>query len=328
MRAVLPAEPGDASPSPRLGDWPEPVVGRGEVLLEVRATAINRADLLQLRGRYAPPPGESPIPGLEAAGVVLGVGEGVERWREGDRAMALLAGGGHAERVAVPAGQLMPIPRRLGFVEAAAIPEAAITSWVNLVEEGGLRDGEWVLLTGATSGVGTFALQVARSLGARVLACGRDEERLRELEPLGPIACLALDETLAERVRQATGGAGADLAIDLIGGTWLPAVLSSLAPRGRCVLVGLVAGRRAELDLGPVLTRRLRLVGSVLRSRPREEKARLVAAFAAHGLERLADGRLSPVIAAVHPFDRIADAYADLERGGRVGKQVVELSAG
>lgn len=325
MRAVLPAEPGDAAPSPRLGDRPEPVAGRGEVLLEVRATALNRADLLQLRGRYAPPAGESPVPGLEAAGLVAAIGEGVEGWRVGDRAMALLAGGGQAERVAVPVGQLLSIPDRLGFIEAAAVPEAAITSWVNLVDEGGLRPGERVLLTGATSGVGTFALQLARSLGAEVLACGRDRERLRELEPLGPAACLTLDGRLPERVGEVTAGRGADLALDLVGGAWLPTVLASLAPRGRCVLVGLVAGRRAELDLGLLLARRLRLAGSVLRSRPREEKARLVASFAAHGLELLRDGRLAPVVAAVYPFERIAEAYSDLERGGRVGKLVVEL---
>lgn len=182
-----------------------------------------------------------------------------------------------------------------------------------------------MLLTGATSGVGTFALQVARSLGAEVLACGRDLDRLRSLEPLGASATLLFDEDLPARVRAATGGGGADLALDLVGGAGLPKVLASLAPRGRCVLVGLLAGRRAELDLGLLLTRRLRLVGSVLRSRSREEKARLVAAFGAHGLERLADGRLAPVVAEVYPFERIADAYADLERGGRVGKLVVEL---
>ncbi|MCB1007444.1 MAG: zinc-binding dehydrogenase [Acidobacteria bacterium] len=323
MRAVLPAEPGiDA---PRLGDWPAPVAGAGEVVLEVRATALNRADLLQIRGRYDPPAGESRVPGLEAAGVVASVGPGVAGWRVGERAMALLAGGGQAAAVAVPAGQLLPIPDALGFVEAAAVPEAAITSWVNLVEEGGLRAGERVLLTGATSGVGTFALQVARSLGAEVLACGRDLDRLRALEPLGASVTLLFDEDLPARVRAATGGGGADLALDLVGGAGLPKVLASLAPRGRCVLVGLVAGRRAELDLGLLLTRRLRLVGSVLRSRSREEKAHLVAAFGAHGLERLADGRLAPVVAEVYPFERIADAYADLERGGRVGKLVVEL---
>jgi len=323
MRAVLPAAPG--TEGPRLGDWPEPVAAEGEVLLEVRATALNRADLLQMRGRYDPPAGESPVPGLEAAGTVAAVGSGVEGWRVGDRAMALLAGGGQAERVAVPAGQLLPIPDGLGFLEAAAVPEAAITSWVNLVEEGGLVAGEHLLLTGATSGVGTFAIQLARALGARVLACGRDRERLRQLEPLGVDATLLLDDELPRRVREATGGAGADLALDLVGGAGLPLALASLAPRGRCVLVGLVAGRRAELDLGLLLTRRLRLVGSVLRSRSRQEKARLVAAFAVHGLERLADGRLAPVVAGVYPFDRIADAYADLAAGGRVGKLVVEL---
>lgn len=328
MRGVLPARPGAPDRSPRLGDLPEPVAGRGEVLLEVHATALNRADLLQARGRYDPPPGESPVPGLEAAGVIGALGEGVEGWRRGDRAMALLAGGGQAERVAVPAAQLLPIPETLSFEQAAALPEAAVTSWVNLVEEGALVSGEEVLITGATSGVGTFAVQLARELGGRVVVAGRDEERLRPLLELGARAAVRLDDMLPGVVRGATGGQGADLALDLVGGRWLPAVLESLAPGGRCVLVGLVAGRRAELDLGLLLSRRLRLVGSVLRSRSREEKARLVAAFAAYGLPRLADGRLRPVIAATYPLEGIAEAYADLERGGRNGKLVIRVARG
>ncbi len=327
MKAVLPPDAASPHSAPRLGDWPDPVPGRGEVLLAVRATALNRADLLQLRGHYDPPAGESQIPGLEAAGEVLAVGAGVAAWRPGDRAMVLLAGGGQAERVVAPAGQLMRIPERLSFVEAAAVPEAAITAWVNLVEEGSLRAGESVLLTGATSGVGTLVLQIARELGARVVAAGREGERLAALEPLGAAAWVLLDDNLTDSVRRATGGKGADLALDLVGGPWLPLVLASLAPRGRCVLIGLVAGRRAELDLGLLLGRRLRLTGSVLRSRPREEKARLVAAFSAFGLPRFEAGALRPVIAAVHPFEEIATAYADLERGGQTGKLVVELTA-
>jgi putative PIG3 family NAD(P)H quinone oxidoreductase len=327
MRAVAPWNP-DAPKQVVLIEWPEPEAGPGEVVLEVRATALNRADLLQVAGHYPPPPGETPVPGLEAAGVVASVGPGVEGWRPGDRAAALLAGGGHAERVAVPAGQLLAIPANLGFREAAALPEAAITAWTNLVAEGKLRAGEWVLISGATSGVGTFAVQLARELGARPIAAGRDPERLALLAGLGAEALVALDETLPDAVRAVTGGAGARLALDLIGGRWLPPLLAALAPGGRCILVGLVAGRRAELDLGLLLQRRLELRGSVLRPRPRAEKAELVAAFSAFAAGRLADGRLRPVIAGTYPFERIAAAYEDLAAGGRVGKLVLDVAPG
>lgn len=327
MRAVAPWNP-EAPRQVVLTEWPEPEAGPGEVVLEVRATALNRADLLQVAGHYPPPPGETPVPGLEAAGVVASVGPGVEGWRPGDRAAALLAGGGHAERVAVPAGQLLAIPANLGFREAAALPEAAITAWTNLVAEGDLRAGEWVLISGATSGVGTFAVQLARELGARPIATGRDPQRLALLSGLGAEVLVALDETLPEAVRAATGGFGARLALDLIGGRWLPPLLAALAVGGRCILVGLVAGRRAELDLGLLLQRRLELRGSVLRPRPRAEKAELVAAFSAFAAARLADGRLRPVIAGTYPFERIAAAYEDLASGGRVGKLVVDLSPG
>ena len=334
MRAVAPWSP-DSPARALLVDRPEPEPAHGEVLLEVRATALNRADLLQLRGKYPPPPGESPVPGLEAAGVIAALGPGVERWRVGDRVAALLAGGGQAERAAVPAGQLFEIPPGLSFVQAAALPEAAITSWTNLVEEGGLQAGEWVLVSGATSGVGTFALQLARELGGRPIGAARDSERLHLLSDLGAEAAVALDADLPAAVRAVTGdggddgggGGGADLALDLVGGRWLPSILASLAPRGRCVLIGLVAGNRAEIDLGALLRARLRVTGSVLRSRPRAEKARLVADFERFAAPRLADGRLRPVIARVHPFAAIAEAYEELERGGVTGKIVIDLAA-
>jgi putative PIG3 family NAD(P)H quinone oxidoreductase len=324
LRAVLPFDPA-RGPAPVLGEVPDPRPGPGEVLVGVRATALNHADLLQLRGLYPPPPGESEVPGLECAGVVEEVGVGVAGFRPGARVMALVAGGGHGERVAVPAGQLMPLPANLSFAEGAAIPEVALTAWTNLVAEGGLAAGETVLVAGAASGVGSFAVQLAHELGARVLVAGRSVERLERLRELGAAACLALGADLAAGVRQASGGRGADLALDLVGGEWLPGTLAALAPRGRLVLVGLLAGARAEIDLRALLSRRLRLIGSVLRARSREEKGRLVAAFAAFALPRLADGRLRPLIDRVLPFDRIADAYAALAAGGLFGKVVVEL---
>ncbi len=322
MLAVAPAA---TPPSfrPRLVEVAEPRPRPDEVLVEVRATALNRADLLQLRGLYPPPPGEPEAPGLECAGEILESGVEVRGWGPGDRVMALLGGGGHAERVAVPAGQLLRVPDSLSWAEAAAVPEAALTAWTNLVAEGGLTSGETVLVTGATGGVGSFAVQLAHELGATVVAAGRDLERLETLRVLGADHLLADDDELPERLRRAAGG-GADLVFDTVSGDRLPSHLAALAERGRLVLVGLLAGPRAEVDLATVLRRRLRIIGSVLRSRPRAEKARLVVAFDAFAAARIADGRLRPLVDRRVPFDRIGEAYAAMEAGGLLGKIVVE----
>lgn len=321
MRAVQPTTDGTV----RLGELPDPQPGRGEVAVAIRATAINHADLLQLRGRYPPPPGESEVPGLECAGVIEALGEETGGWSVGDRVMALLAGGGHATRVVVPVGQLMALPEELDFVAGAALPEAGLTAWTNLVVEGELEAGETVLVTGATGGMGTMMVQLAHQLGARVVAVGRHRERLEALDELGAEARVLLAEGWAERVREVAGGEGVDLAVDLVGGEHLPEGLAALAPRGRLVLVGLLAGRSATLDLGVVLRHRIRLIGSVLRGRSRAEKARLVAAFAAFALPRLADGRLSARVDRVLPLPEIGQAYEALRAGGVTGKIVVEV---
>lgn len=337
MRAVVPLE----GPVPRLGELPDPVAGVGEVIVEIAASGLNHADLLQLRGQYPPPPGESEVPGLECAGTILALGEGVDPgsgWSVGDRVMALLGGGGLATRVAVPAGQLMPVPENLGFVEGAALPEAGLTAWTNLVAEGGLAAGETVVVTGATGGMGSFVIQLARELGARVIAAGRSQEKLDRLrgvlserkggaegiELLADLSDAADVADLAGRVRVLTGGRGADLIIDLVGGARLGDRLEALRSRGRLILLGHLAGARAEIDLAAVLSRRLRLVGSTLRPRPRAEKARLVADFAAFALPRLRDGRLRPVVGQIFPFERVAEAFAEMARGGTFGKIVLE----
>jgi len=312
----------------QLGEVPDPTPGAGEVLLRVRATALNRADLQQVRGLYPPPAGESEIPGLEAAGIVEAVGAGVEGWQVGDRAMALLAGGGQAEKVVAPVGQLMPIPggsEDLSFEEAAAIPEVGLTAWTNLVHEGGLQRGEVVLITAAASGVGSFAVQLARELEARVLVAGRSVERLRPLVALGAAAAFSLGAELPARVRAASGGEGAHLVVDLVGGEAIVQHLDCLREHGRLVLVGLLGGGRATIPLHTLMRRWLRVIGSVLRARSREEKAALVAAFSAFALPRLADGRLRPVVDRVLPFDRIAEGYAALETGGVLGKIVLTM---
>lgn len=331
MRAVLPTSDPPAG-RPLLGELPDPEPAPGEVLVAVRAAGLNRADLMQLRGQYPPPPGESDVPGLECAGEVVAPGEGVEGWAPGQRVMALVAGGGQGSLAAIPAGQLMALPDELSFAEGAAIPEAGLTAWTNLVAEGGLAAGETamiktVLISGANGGVGSFAVQLAASLGARVIAAGRTIERLEPLRDLGAAELVALDDRLPASVRAATGGRGADLALDLVAGEHLPRMLAALAPRGRLILVGLTAGRRADVDLMTILRQRLRLVGSVLRPRPRPEKAALVAAFAAFALPRLASGELRAVVDRVLPFDRAEEAYAALEAGGVNGKVVLSFEA-
>lgn len=309
----------------RLAETADPIPAAGEVVLRVRATALNRADLLQVRGLYPPPAGESSVPGLECAGEVEAVGEGVTGWRPGDRAMALLAGGGHAEKVAAPAGQLLPLPPGLSWAEGAALPEVGVTAWTNLVAEGAIRPGETVLITAAASGVGSFAVQLARELGARPLVAGRSLARLEALVPLGAAGCVELGPGMPGAVRGLTGGRGADLVVDLVGGEGLAHCLAALADRGRLVLIGLLGGGRATLDLAAVLRRRLRVVGSVLRSRSREEKAALVGAFGDFALPRLADGRLRPVVDRTLPFAEIAAAYEALAEGGVLGKIVLEV---
>jgi NADPH2:quinone reductase len=221
----------------------------------------------------------------------------------------------------------MPIPEGLSFVEAAAVPESGLTAWTNLVAEGGLAAGEAVLITGATGGVGSFAVQLAAALGGRVIAAGRDRGRLAPLADLGAEALVTLDDDLPEAVRRATGGRGADLALDFVGGEHLPRLLAALAPQGRLILVGLLAGARAEIDLARVLRRHLRIVGSTLRPRPREEKASLVAAFAAFALPRLADGRLRPLVDRVFPFEEAAAAYRRMTEGGGLGKVVLSFAS-
>lgn len=325
MRAILPIDrhQGD-NPTPIVGDLPDPIPGPGEVLVAVEAAGLNHADIHQLRGNYPPPVGESDVPGLELSGVVL-EGEKVGPWLPGTRVMALVGGGAHATRAAIPAGQLMPLPDNLSFLEGAAIPEAALTSWVNLVVEGGLQSGETVLVTGATGGMGSFTVQLARELGARVLAAGRSQERLEMLRGLGIDEICLEGANLAGQVREATGGRGADLVLDYTAGPEIGSHLAALAVRGRLVVVGTVGSRKAEVDLGFLMSRRLRVIGSVLRARRREEKARLTADFAAFALPRLRDGRLRPVVDRIFSLERAAEAYKALERGGAFGKIILSM---
>jgi putative PIG3 family NAD(P)H quinone oxidoreductase len=325
MRAVVFDQPGDPDVL-HVAEVPDPAPGPGEVLLRVRATAVNRADLLQRRGFYPPPPGASSILGLEAAGEVEALGEGVTGWSPGDRAGALLAGGGYAEKVAVPAGQLLHVPDNIDTITAAAIPEVFLTAHDNLVTRGRLRAGETVLIHGGAGGVGTAAIQVARRTGARVIVTAGSAERLQRCRELGADELVNhREEDFVARAGEITGGSGVDVILDIIGAAYLERNLQALARDGRLVVIGLQGGIRAEIDLNTMLSRRLSLVATTLRSRPAEQKAEIVRRAEADLLPGLADGSLRPVVDRVLPLDGAAEAHRAMEAGEPVGKIILAV---
>jgi len=314
MKAILVPKPG--GPEALVwGDAPDPVPGPGEVVVNVRATAVNRADLLQSQGKYPPPPGASEILGLEAAGEVEG---------SGDRVFFLLAGGGYAEKVAVPRSMLMPIPRTLSFEGAAAIPEAWFTAYLNLFQEGGLKAGERVLVHAGASGVGTAAIQLAKRAEATVVATARSATKCRALAALG--ADLAVDtsrEEFLSRIEQTFGKESIDLVLDPVGGALFAPNLKCLRRGGRLVLIASMAGPSAEIDLRIVLSKRLRIIGSTLRSRPLEEKAALTEGFVKDVLPGFSDGSLFPVVDRTFPLAEAADAHRRMAANENVGKIVL-----
>jgi putative PIG3 family NAD(P)H quinone oxidoreductase len=268
MRAITITEPGGPDVL-RLREVPDPEPGPGEVVVRVAATAVNRADLMQRQGHYPPPPGASPYPGLECSGTVLEVGEGVTGWSAGDEVCALLSGGGYAERVAVPAEQLLPRPDGVDLVDAAALPEVTCTVWSNVFLTAGLRPGEVLLVHGGSSGIGTMAIQLGREAGARVAVTAGTAEKLRACRDLGADVLVNYrDEDFVQAVREATDGAGADVVLDNMGAKYLARNVEVLAPNGRVVVIGLQGGRRAELDLGALLGKRAAVIATSLRARP------------------------------------------------------------
>jgi putative PIG3 family NAD(P)H quinone oxidoreductase len=320
MRAIT--IEGGAGPAEALVEHEtgRPTPAPGEVLIRVRAAGVNRPDLLQRRGLYPPPPGASTILGLEVAGEIEAIGKGVERWRGGERVCALLGGGGYAEYAIADARHVLPIPDRLNWVEAAALPETVFTVWANVFEGGGLRTGETLLVHGATSGIGVTAIQMAKAAGARVVAVSRGAEKAKAAAALG--ADVAIDATAEDFV---AGSGGADVILDMVGAALLPQNLACLNPGGRLVVIAVQGGARAEIDLARLMLMRQTVTGSTLRSRSADEKARLAAAVEAAVWPWIADRRLRPVIDRTYPLARAAEAHRRLEGGRHVGKVVLTL---
>ena len=321
MHAVVTTGPGGVEV---LG-WDEvtdPRAGEGEVVIDVVSSAINRADLLQRMGFYPPPPGAPATIGLECAGRIAAVGPGVSEWSVGDEVCALLAGGGYAEQVVVPAGQCMPVPRGVDLVTAAALPEVACTVWSNVVMLGHLSAGESFLVHGGSSGIGTMALQVAAALGAWPVMCtAGTPEKLAACRDLG--ADVAIDyktEDFAAVAREATEGRGVDVVLDIMGAKYLAANVAALATGGRLVIIGLQGGTKAEIDLGSMLAKRATLRATTLRSRPIEEKAAICRAVV-DGLWPLVEaGRVRPIVGASFPMTEVAKAHTLVEESGHIGK--------
>lgn len=302
---------------------PDPELAAGEVLIDVAASALNRADLLQRRGVYAPPPGVSEVPGLECSGTISAIGEGVTGWRVGDQVCALLAGGGHAEKVAVPAGQVMPVPGGVDLVTAGSLPEVACTVWSNVVMLARLRAGEVLLVHGGSGGIGTHAIQVGAALGARV-AVTASGERLGLCRELG--ASITVDyreQDFVEVVREATGGHGADVVLDNMGASYLARNVDVLAADGRLVVIGFQGGVKAELNLGTLLAKRAMVAATSLRFRPVGGPAGKTA-IVDEVRERLwplvAAGKVRSVVHATLPMAQGREAHRMLEAGGVTGK--------
>lgn len=327
MRAIVQDAPGDES-TLRLGDAPSPALGAGDLRLRVMATAVNRADLLQRQGLYPPPPGASPILGLECAGEVVEVGADVRGWAPGDRAMALLAGGGYAEDVAVPAPCALRVPEPFSWEEAAAFPEVFLTVFLNVFQLGALAEGGSLLVHGGGSGIGTASIQLAKAAHARIfVTAGSDEKCARCLE-LGADAAINYRTTpdFAAETKRLTAGRGVDVVLDSIGAPYLARNLASLAVGGRLVLIGLMGGAKTEIALGDLLVRRLSVIGSTLRTRPVAEKGAIVAGLLARFGREIEAGGLRPVVDRVLPLGQAGDAHRLVKASEHFGKVVLRVA--
>jgi putative PIG3 family NAD(P)H quinone oxidoreductase len=309
-----------------IGEDPDPTPDTGEVVLDVAATAVNRADIMQRQGHYPPPRGASDVLGLECSGVVAAVGEGVDGWSVGDEACALLAGGGYAARVAVPAAQLLPVPEGVDLVTSAALPEVACTVWSNVFMTAALQPDETLLVHGGSSGIGTMAIQLAKALGARVLVTAGTPAKLEACRRLGADVTINYrEEDFREVVRRETDG-GVDVILDTIGAKYLERNVKALATNGRLVTIGLQGGRKAELDLGVLLTKRAAVMATSLRSRPVAEKAAIIASVREHVWPLIEAGHVRPVVHTTFKLDEVQEAHRLVESSEHVGKVLLTVA--
>ncbi|MFN3428570.1 MAG: NAD(P)H-quinone oxidoreductase [Candidatus Sericytochromatia bacterium] len=323
MRHIAMSGPGGPEVlSPAEGPVPTP--GPGEVLIRVEAAGVNRPDVVQREGKYPPPPGASPILGLEVAGTIAALGPDAGAWAVGDAVCALLSGGGYAEYAVAPAAQCLPIPDGLSMIEAAAVPETFFTVWTNVFQRGRLRPGETFLVHGGTSGIGTTAIQLAAAFGARVFATAGTDEKCVVCRDLGASAAINHRvEDFVEVAKALTEGRGVDVVLDMVGGSYIPRNLKVLAQEGRLVQIAFLQGSRVELDLMPVMLKRLTLTGSTLRSRSVAEKGAIASELRARVWPLLADGRVKPVIFETFPLQRAAEAHRRMDVGDHIGKLVL-----
>ena len=302
---------------------PTPAPGSGELLVRVEAAGVNRPDILQRLGQYPPPPGISDLPGLEVAGTVSAVGPDVSRWREGDSVCALVAGGGYAEYCVVPEPQALPLPRGFRPGEAAAIPETFFTVWTNLFDRGKLAEGETVLIHGGSSGIGTTAIQLARAFGATVLATAGSDAKCAACERLGARAINYRTADFVQVTREFTGAKGVDVILDIVGGDYLQKNIECLAMHGRLIQIGLLGGSRAEINLRPLMQKRLTLTGSTLRTRSVAEKGAIARDLEARVWPLLVSRQVAPLIDRTLPLGDAAEAHRLLESGEVIGKIVL-----
>ena len=322
MRAIEVSQPGGPEVL-RLVERPVPSAGPGEVLVRVEAAGVNRPDILQRLGQYPPPPGVSDLPGLEIAGTVVAVGPDVSRWQEGDTVCALVAGGGYAEYCVAPAPQALPLPHGFRPRDAAAIPETFFTVWTNLFERGRLAEGETILIHGGSSGIGTTAIQLARAFGSTVFATAGSDAKCAACERLGARAINYRSADFVQVVREATGSRGVDVVLDIVGGNYVQRNIECLAMHGRLIQIGLLGSSRAEINLRPVMQKRLTITGSTLRTRSVEEKGSIARALEARVWPLLASRQVVPVIDRTLPLTDAAEAHRLLESGEVIGKIVL-----
>ncbi|MBO1111820.1 NAD(P)H-quinone oxidoreductase [Bordetella petrii] len=325
MRAVEITQPG----GPEVlvpADRPMPEPGAGEVLIKVAAAGINRPDVFQRKGNYAPPPGASDLPGLEVAGEIVGGDAAAGGFAVGDKVCALVAGGGYAEYCVAPAAQCLPIPKGLSEIEAAGLPETYFTVWSNVFDRGALQDGETLLVHGGASGIGTTAIQLARALGNTVYATVGSDERARAVEALGAARGINYKtQDFVQEVRDATGGAGVNVILDMVAGEYINRNMKCLADDGRIVVIALLGGARAEVDCNQILRRRLTLTGSTLRPRPVAFKGAIAQALRQRVWPLLEQGAIKPIVHATFPLEQAAAAHAMMEAGENIGKIILTV---